>query len=146
MTAVETVLLLVLFALAWLVLCVLLAGVGGWRQMAEQYAQGDRPFQGESRRFERLSLGWLANYGRCLVVGRGPAGVRLALLPLVPIAHPPLVVPWEDLGVPRVRGIGPLAVAEFRFARTPDVAVKVRPRLARWLMAGTPENRLTRSP
>jgi hypothetical protein len=138
-------LLVALFVPAWLGACWLLAGVGGWRRMAAHYAQGDRSFSGETRRFQRLSLGWLANYGRCLVAGTGPEGVRLAMIRLVAVAHPPLLVPWDDITPPTVRGLGPLAVAEFRFARTPDVPVRVRPSLARWLLSIPAENRLTRS-
>lgn len=146
MPVTRALLLLALFILAWVGLAWLLGAAGGWRRMAEHYAQGDRPFEGETRRYQRLTLGWLANYGRCLVAGRGPQGIRLALLRIVPVGHPPLVIPWEDVTPPTLRGLGPLAVAEFRFARTPEVAVRVRPALARWLLAAAPENRLTRSP
>ncbi len=142
----HAVLLAALFVPAWLGICWLLAAAGGWQRMAEHYAQGDRPFSGEVRRFQRLSLGWLANYGRCLVAGTGPEGIRLAVARLVAVAHPPLLVPWEDVTPPTVRGLGPLAIAEFRFARTPDVPVRVRPSLARWLLSVSPENRLTRPP
>lgn len=141
----HAVLLVVLFVPAWLGVCWLMAAVGGWQRLAEHYAQGERSFEGETRRFQRLSLGALANYGNCLVAGRGPEGVRLSVVRLVPVAHPPLVVPWSDITPPTVKGFGPLAVAEFRFARVPEVTVRVRPALARWLLSVPPENRLTRS-
>lgn len=134
MPLVDFLVLAALFVLAWAGVCWLLAGAGGWRRLAQHYAQGERPFHGETRRFRHLSLGWLANYGNTLAAGRGPEGIRLALARLVLVAHPPLLIPWSDVVPPTVRGIGPMRTAEFRFTRAPDVRVRVRASLAEWLL------------
>jgi hypothetical protein len=142
-------LLLLLFVGAWLALCWLLGATSGWRALARHYAQRERRFDGESRRFERASLGPLFDYGRCLVAGRGPAGLRLALLPPFVVGHPPLLVPWADLLPPeRARGIGPLRRVGLRFAMAPEVTVWVGAGLAAWLAAGRHKalDTLTRSP
>ena len=130
---------LALFAAAWTGVCWLLAGAGGWRTLARHYGQGDRPFEGDTRRFCRVSFGLLANYGRTLAAGRGPEGIRLALAPLIVVAHPPLLIPWADVGPPTIRGRGPLRTAEFRFARAPEVAVRVTASLAQWLLEAHPD-------
>jgi len=145
----EALLLLAAFLAAWLTLCWALAGASGWRTLAEHYAQGERPFEGDSRRLERLSLGVVFDYGRCLVAGRGPTGLRLALLPPFVVGHPPLLIPWDDLMPPgRTRGVGPFRRVGLRFARAPGVTLWVAADLAAWLRAGSHKalDTLARSP
>jgi hypothetical protein len=132
----DALVLVVLFVGSWTAICWLLARLGGWRRLAEHYAQGDRPFEGEVRRFARVSLGPFANYGTCLMAGRGEMGIRLALFRLVLAGHPPLLIPWEDVLPPSPRGVGPFRRADLRFAKAPAVQVRVRASLARWLLEG----------
>jgi hypothetical protein len=126
-----------LFVASWLALCWLLGAVGGWQSLARHYAQGDRRFEGESRRLERASLGPLFDYGRCLTVGRGEPGIRLALLPPFVVGHPALIVPWADVEpAGRPKGAGPFRRVGLRFAKAPGVTLWVSADLAAWLAAG----------
>lgn len=144
----------VVFAAVWAGAGFVMAAGSGWRALALHYRQRG-PFGGELpgsnfrwiRRATRCSgevefrwlqagrLRWGANYGRCLVVGCGPSGLRLAVLVPFRIGHPPLVIPWSDVpAAPTERRFGPFKLVEFRFARDPTVPVRVRPSLARWIL------------
>ncbi len=139
MRVLELMLVGVVFLACWAGTSWALARVGGWARLAARYAQGGRPFVGERRRFARVRLGWLANYGRTLDAGRGPAGIRLALLPLLAVGHPPLLIPWDELLSAETKGIGPFRRVVLRFEAAPEVGVAVAPKLFAWLMAGRRE-------
>ncbi len=122
-----------LFAAVWAGAGLFMAASSGWRALAVHYRQ-QRAFEGESRWLQAGRFRWGANYGRSLVVGCGPAGLRLAVLAPFRVGHPPLVIPWSDVPAPADRGVGPFRLVEFRFAREPAVSLRVRPSLARWIL------------
>ena len=104
----------------------LLSAVSGWRRLAESYPD-DVIVDGVTFRWQTALVG-IANYGGCLNVTVGHARLRLAVVPLFRVGHPPISIPWSDvrveLGTYWFRRTGTAT-----FAREPDVIVRFPRRL-----------------
>jgi len=72
----------------------LLAVIGGWHKLAQQYTTW-QPAEGEIRRFQSATFG-LVNYGTCLTIVLSAYGMRLAVSPIFRLGHPPLLIPWSE--------------------------------------------------
>lgn len=85
------------FAAMWVVVCLLLARMGGWKSLADVYRidSGDPP--GLSRfvtgRFN------LVNYSSCLQVASTAEHLYLSVLLPFRIGHPALLIPWSDIKI-----------------------------------------------
>lgn len=88
---------LLLFAVAWLILCALLSLMGGWRRLATRFpASSDTG--GEEFRFASMSLGsglFPVRYRNSLFVTVGHSGLGLSVVFLFRVMHPPLFIPWS---------------------------------------------------
>lgn len=85
--------------------------IGGWAALAREFGQGTLSSETCVRRKDFM-LGWM-NYSGCVTYCAGPEGLRLTMLWLFRLGHPPVLIPWaaiEQLEPPR--GWGP-----FRSAR-----------------------------
>ena len=111
----------------WLGISFLLSAIGGWNRLAVQYAAS--PFGIEKRfRFRSAQFGGVS-YSGCVIFGASTQGLSIAVLPLFRIGHPPLFIPWRDVSAREVETwLFPLV--ELKFARVPDVSVRIRRRLA----------------
>ncbi len=69
---------------------------GGWRRLAADYAAHEKP-PGDFRRFQAVRLRWVG-YNGCLTIGVCREGLYLAVWPIFRFCHPPLLIPWADLG------------------------------------------------
>jgi hypothetical protein len=79
-----------------------MAGLGGWRALAEQYPAPEAPPLGEERyRFASIRTGWglfgMATYQGCVTVGISSQGLSLALWAPFGLFHSPLFIRWEAL-------------------------------------------------
>ena len=111
------------FVLMWGVVSLLLATIGGWRRLAEAYRL-DGGFNGARWNFRSARLRWGANYNNCLTVGANEHGLYLAVFVPFRLFHPPLFVPWSDVGVvPRKGWVFNYLV--FTFLRAPGVSLRV---------------------
>jgi hypothetical protein len=135
-----------LFAILWLGILHFCAWMGGWTQLAREFADDGSRNKSESKNpsppaisssgwgggfpkdthkpirrrwFQSGSFGWM-NYGSCLNIAVYDDGVRIAVLwPFRP-GHAPLFIPWGELKEPRVRRV-------FPFVRRLEVKVGTPP-------------------
>jgi hypothetical protein len=106
----------------------ILSTMGGWRRLADSYPD-DVPVDGVRFRWQ-TALFRSVHYGGCLNVTVDRARLRFAVAFPVRMWHPPISIPWSDVRV----ALGKYwfrEVGTFRFAKEPDVVVRVSRRLVR---------------
>ena len=86
----------------WLVVCVIVSGLGGWASLAGQYGCRE-DFQGARWTFQSGQMRWYMGYNNCLTMGADPRGLFLAVFPLFRLGHPPLFIPLNEISVTRTR-------------------------------------------
>jgi hypothetical protein len=85
---------LLVFPLMWIGISLLLSQLGGWARLAKHFPD-DPDAVGTNYRFRSGAIG-MANYGSCLSLRVCERGLRLSVLFLFRIGHPPLFIPWEQ--------------------------------------------------
>ena len=83
--------------LFWMLICTIMAWLGGWRALGEAYPAAEKP-QGRRFRMQKIRCGWV-DYNGCVTLAVTPAGLYLAVWPLFRSGHPPLLLPWSSLHV-----------------------------------------------
>lgn len=110
------------FVALWVGVGFLLAATGGWQTVAAHYPLvGDAPPPG--KRFGAAEFG-LVGYNRCLKLSANQRGLYFATILLFRAGHAPFFVPWTDVTARATRRWF-RSVVELRFARTPDIAVRL---------------------
>jgi hypothetical protein len=122
----------------WVLVCLLLSGVGGWGTWARHYAAQD-PFRATKLRFRSGQTGNHVNYRSCLTFGADREVLYLAVLPLFRVGHPPLRIPWSDVCARESRG-WVFEYVDLEFAKAPGTSLKISRSLAQALFdaAGMP--------
>ena len=90
----EVLLFFVFFVLMWLLASLVLAQVGGWAKLAERYATHDSQI-GKNYSMRSGYVGSV-RYKSCLNLRVCKKGLRLSVLPLFRVGHPPLFIPWDQ--------------------------------------------------
>jgi hypothetical protein len=95
---------LVAFTALWLLICALLAEVGGWSELAGLYREPEAMVRAPVQSFGMATLdlrrGWFplpANYSNCAIVEVAPAGLHLRTWRPFRFRHPPLLIPWSQI-------------------------------------------------
>lgn len=97
-----------LFVVAmWLFVTGLLAETGGWRDLALLYRDPDGAARAPLESFWMASLGlrsgWFQvpmSYANCVIVEVSEAGLHLRMWLPFRFRHPPLLIPWTQMGQP----------------------------------------------
>ena len=89
------------FILLWLTIFAVLARAGGWSALAKQYRFVGVP-EGEKFSFQSAELRWVG-YNGCVTIRISTEGLYLAVWRVLRFCHPPLLIPWSDLHVLKVR-------------------------------------------
>ncbi len=110
----------------------LVAKTSGWSALAKCYA-AQEPFFGDTFRFRSARLSGHSNYNCCLTFGADRMGLSIAVWLFFRVGHPPLYIPWQDIRAREVRALF-IPMIELRFAKAPQVAVRVTRRLAQTLL------------
>lgn len=124
------------FVAFWCLMSLLISAMG-WTSLAARY-RTDAPAAGRVRPFASGEVGG-GTYRGALVVGIEPGGLRLSVLFLFRIGHPPVLVPWADITEAREtkRFLGrsvefrigtPHATSVVLFGRTADAVRDARAR------------------
>ena len=95
MQAMGPVVFALLFAGGWCLVMFGISWIGGWGALARKYRATSVP-DGKRFWFQSALLGSM-NYGSCLTVIVGSAGLYLAVFPPFRMGHPPLLIPWAEL-------------------------------------------------
>lgn len=115
----------------WISVCWIISRIGGWALLAKAYpAQYAASLDGETHRFQSIQMRWATNYGNCVTVRTNSLGIGLSVLWLLRIGHPPMLIPWSDITIQKVRRsrfFSPLI--EFRFRLEPSVPVRINNKL-----------------
>lgn len=72
----------------------------GWRKLAERFRLRSS-FTGVSWGLQSAYMRWASHYGNCLNVGADSAGLKLSVVFLFRVGHPPLFIPWSEISVVR---------------------------------------------
>jgi len=110
---------LLFFVALWVAICLVIAQVGGWAELARHY-RATNPFQGERWRFRSARMRLNGHYNNCLTVGANIQGLYLSTMFLFRVGHPPLFIPWPDISVTKGKTLW-WSYTEFRFIQTPSV-------------------------
>ena len=119
-------------ALFWVGSSFALATIGGWRRLAEVYRLGDK-FRGDQFRLRSARMRWGAGYSNCLMLGANEHGFYMAIFFPFRLFHPPLFIPWSDIGVARKNG-WLYKYLDFAFLKAPGVCLRLPENLGRALL------------
>ena len=117
----------------WVFISVVISHVGGWQELAGIYSSADR-FQGRRWPVQSGQMRWGAGYNNALTVGANDRGLHLSVLFLFRVGHPPLFIPWEEVGAENKRQWLRSRV-ELRFARASAVPLVISKSLAERIAA-----------
>lgn len=116
------VLLPLLFIVGWVASLQLLSTLGGWRHLGKKYSAQER-FTGEKWHMQSLSLGWV-NYSGCITLGASPSHMYMAVIAVFKVAHPDLLVPWDEIEGRETKGII-FQYVDIRFRGVPQIKLKL---------------------
>jgi hypothetical protein len=101
---------LVAFPLMWIGISFLISRIGGWSSLAKHYRDDqvrDLTHLAEEvtwYRMRSVSMG-ISNYSSCVTLGASKTGLRLSVMFLFRVGHPPLFIPWSEFHSVRKKGI-----------------------------------------
>jgi hypothetical protein len=124
------------FAALWLGISLFISWIGGWQKLARRYSTSEK-ITGVRFWMRSAGMRWGASYRGCLNLGAAPQGLYLSVFPLFRAGHPPLLIPWSDISITRVKWIF-LDSARLEFREVPDVPLFISLRLATRVFANGP--------
>jgi hypothetical protein len=90
------------FLVLWILVAALISFVGGWFSLAKVY-RTKVPFNGAMWRMQSARMRNLMNYNNVLTIGVSPEGLYLASMFLFRFMHPPLLIPWSEIKVQKIK-------------------------------------------
>jgi len=112
---------------------------GGWSLLAKAYPSS-QPFDGQLWSFQSGQLGVrdeldpsleaLEHYRSCLNISANREGIHLSIFLLFRLWHPPLFMPWDDVGISPAEGVF-FKKMRFDFRCVPLVSLYIREGLGR---------------
>jgi hypothetical protein len=84
------------------VLLFLIAHLGSWARLAEQYP-AHYPPEGRVYYFESAQVGWLG-YNNGLILRLASEGLYVAMPPLLNFGHRPMLIPWSAMQIEERKG------------------------------------------
>ena len=114
----------------WILVTFVISSMGGWSLLAKAYLAQADTLDGESWRFQSVHMRWGTNYNNCVTVRANALGLGLSVIWLLRIGHPPLLIPWSDITIHRVKRsrFFPSWI-ELRFRSEPSIPVRVNNKL-----------------
>jgi hypothetical protein len=102
--------------------------MSGWWELSRIY-RATVSQNGKRFWFQSASMRMGTNYGNCLIVGVNSEGIRVSVLFLFRIGHPPLFVPWPDVSMREKRFLFFFKQVELRFAKCSSIPFVISRRL-----------------
>jgi hypothetical protein len=121
------------FFCLWLFITAVVSFIGGWFSLAKVYRTG-APFNGAIWKMQSARMRSLMNYNNVLTIGASPEGLYLASMFLFRFMHPPLLIPWSEIKVQKVKG-WTVEYVIFTLAHELPIPLKIRVNLAEKLRA-----------
>ena len=117
-----------LFLAVWWIVLNLVSRMTGWSKLSAYYRAND-VFDGQTWRFQSVSMRMGGGYNNSVTVRAGPRGLHLSLFFLFRPGHPPLFARWGEILVTQKKRLGMKRV-ELRFQRAADIPLIITARLA----------------
>lgn len=86
------------FLALWAFISYLVSWVGGWHLLAQRF-RADSEFDGTLIRWSYATMRWGVHYNGALKIGANAEGLYIASIFLLRMGHPPLYIPWTEVGV-----------------------------------------------
>jgi len=112
----------------WVLVCLLLARVGGWTALARCYA-GEVRVPRARWRLRSGSMRYLTNYNNVLTITVGEDALGLSVFAMFRPGHAPLRIPWDDIEAVPGRMMF-MDVVRLGFRRVPGVTLRIPATLA----------------
>jgi len=119
----------VFFVALWCMITFLISQVSGWAALARRFRLTS-PFTGQTWAWKRARMRWGTNYNNCLTIGSDPMGLYLSMMFPFRLAHPPLLLPWQEVSVRRRRSILFFKYVELSLGREEQIPLLIRENLA----------------
>ena len=129
------------FLSIWFLVAFIISRVGGWSALADYY-RSQQPFMGTMFRFQGAQFRFGTNYNGCLNFGAGAEGLYLVPFVFFRAFHPPLMIPWNEIGARPVKLWFFFSFVELRAQKVPFVPIRIPKSLAEKL-AGASAGRLS---
>jgi hypothetical protein len=91
-------------------------------------------FLGSRWHFQSATMRWLCGYNNYITIGADPNGLYLSTLPIFPLFHPPLFIPWTEISLSS-KNLFFAAGVRFELGRESSIPLWVRKRLAERIKA-----------
>ena len=116
----------------WLTVGYLVSLLSGWQSLADRY-KTDRPFSSHKKWLQSAQMRFGVGYNNVLTAASDAEGIYLGVLVLFRMGHPPLFIPWSDIGLDEPRRF--LFMKSRKFRLGPDgIPLRVREPLAQFLL------------
>ena len=89
------------FCCLWLTIFYVASRLGGWHALGLRFRTTEEP-PGERFGWSSIGMG-CSNYGGCTTIVVAPAGLFLRVFAPFRFFHPPLLIPWSEIRVIKVR-------------------------------------------
>jgi hypothetical protein len=122
-----------LISLIWLLGSFVVSYIGGWFSLARKF-RSRAPFTGSKWGGESGMMRGFGHYRNCLVIGASPTGLYLAVFFLFRVAHPPLLIPWNEVTLSRGRKFF-MNMVRFQLGRENPIPLSIRESLVGKLKA-----------
>jgi hypothetical protein len=119
----------VFFVALWCVIFFLISQASGWAVLARRFRLTS-PFAVQSWDWKSARMRWGANYNNCLTIGSDPIGLYLSMVFPFRFAHPPLLLPWQEVSVRRRRSMLFFKYVELSLGREEQIPLLIRENLA----------------
>ncbi len=113
----------------WVLICLGLSNMGGWKNLAESYP-GKKTFFGKQFTMRDGYLG-KAHYRTLLTLGANSRGLHISVLFAFRIGHPPIFIPWSDISAKHKKRLMIYNMVELTFAKNPERRLEITYDLAR---------------
>lgn len=92
----------IFFVVVWIVVSATFSKLTGWSRLAEKYRTNKKP---EFELYRAVQVSWGSPFlaGNIYTLGSSYKGLYLGVLFPFRIAHPPLLIPWRDVEVKKVK-------------------------------------------
>jgi hypothetical protein len=114
----------VFFVGMWCFVCLVLSQLGGWAALGKHFRTDRTPtgvvFYGQS-----AQLSYLCSYNNCLTMIVTEEGLYLKVWPMFRIGHPPLLIPWEQIGAAKPHNFLWLRQVSFTVGQPPIATMKI---------------------
>lgn len=85
----------IIFVALWCLVCGIISR-GGWNKLAKGHTAFAAP-EGRKLAWQNLSFKRLGRYRRCVTFRISESGLRISVIPIFAVGHPPLFFQWSEV-------------------------------------------------